>query len=717
MTQGRSEDTRSSFFPELFLSTALETYELLLSLDLDSMLCTVLTAAEDGFRPEGAPRPWAEVQRELMEAIHPEDRSEMEARWAPMLASAKPGSRCSATFRSSLRREPGNYGWWKMIGRVLLRDGHPTLVMLCSDVTGDMAERQKLLDRSERDGLTGLYNRARLADLLAGPYRRLHSCGVVFMDLNELKEVNDCYGHEAGDRMITMAAESIRGLTGPGITPFRYGGDEFLLVMENCTQKEVNRIIRRWSQNWRQLQAGSEYNFSAAVGSAWAEGEPDTAALIEKADADMYRNKHLMKAGILPDAGIGAGSPDFVGLYGRRDFFSGVRSWLSRAEGKPFFILSLGIGHFPLINKWYGREVGDRVLRDVAGCVRAFAQEHGGLGCYLESASFAMLLPAEEELPRQLDARLRDILRPVSPSVGFLLSIGVYVVTDPDMKISAMLDYAAEARNRVAPNSAERVFFFDRRKPAVSEASPMLLEELKAGLDAGELDYWLQPVCKPASGRVSGAEMLARWTHPSWGLVEPGLFIPALEAAGLTAELDPVLWERAAARLRSWLDAGLKPVPLTVNVSLSDVLSVDVAGRFLLLAEQYGLEKSLLQAEFRSGELESGEALPVMAGLRAAGFPVLLDVSADPGFPLDLSLPADLLKADLRVFSGENGEAELGDLLLRARVIRRPVILAGVETEEQAKRLRSGGVQGVQGFRYHKPMPAEDFAALLERKA
>ena len=103
--------------------------------------------------------------------------------------------------------------------------------------------------------------------------------------------------------------------------------------------------------------------------------------------------------------------------------------------------------------------------------------------------------------------------------------------------------------------------------------------------------------------------------------------------------------------------------------------------------------------------------------LRAAGFPVLLDVSADPGFPLDLSLPADLLKADLRVFSGENGEAELGDLLLRARVIRRPVILAGVETEEQAKRLRSGGVQGVQGFRYHKPMPAEDFAALLERKA
>ena len=715
MTQRRSEDAHSRFFRELFLATALETYELILILDLDTMRCTALTATAEGFAEDGAPCAWADKERELLETIHPEDRSEAESRWAPLLAAARPGARCSATFRSSLRREPGNYGWWKLIGRVLSSDGRPTLVMLLNDVTEDMNERQKLLDRSERDGLTGLYNRARLAELLEGPYRRLRSCGVVFMDLNELKEVNDAFGHEAGDRMILMGAESFRGLAGPGVTPFRYGGDEFLLVAENVSREETNRLVRSWMQRWRQLQAGSEFNFSAAVGSAWAEGSPDTAALIEKADADMYRNKHLMKAGILPDISDGEGGSDFVGLYGRRDFFSGVRSWLAHAEGRPFCILSLGIGHFPLINKWYGREVGDRVLRDVAECVRDFAQAHGGLGCYLESESFAMLLPADEALPRQLDARLRAILREISPSVGFLLSIGVYPVTDPNMKISAMLDYAAEARSRVAPNSAERVFFFDLRRPVVPKAHPRLLEELKAGLDAGDLDYWLQPVCAPADGTVTGAEMLARWSHPSWGLVEPELFIPALEAAGLTAELDPVLWERAAARLRSWREAGLKPVPLTVNVSLSDVLSVDVAGRFLRLAEQYGLEKSLLQAAFRAEELVSGEALPMMAGLRTAGFPVLLDVSADPDFPLEPSLPADLLRANLRAFTREDPEAAVRDLLIRAGAIRRPVILAGVETEEQAAMLLRLGAAGAQGFRFHKPMPAEDFAALLRR--
>ena len=209
------------FFRDLFLSTAMETYELVLSLDLETMVCTTLLASPEGFRQEGAPEPWEEMRPRLTAAIHPEDREQMEKRWCKALADGRPGDRFSAAFRSTLLQKDGKYAWWTMLGRVLEREGRRAAVMLMSDVTSDMLARQRLLERSERDALTGLYNRSKLAEMLAGRYRELRSCGVVFLDLNGLKETNDNFGHDMGDRMIVLVAESLRRLERTGVTPYR----------------------------------------------------------------------------------------------------------------------------------------------------------------------------------------------------------------------------------------------------------------------------------------------------------------------------------------------------------------------------------------------------------------------------------------------------------------------------------------------------------------
>ncbi len=708
-----------SFYRDLFLTTAMETYEMILALDLNDMTCTTLLASPEGFRQEGGPAPWEERHREMMAAIHPEDRREMEERWRRELADAHVGSRFSATFRSSLLQQGGKYGWWSVLGRVLERDGHSVLVMLCNDVTESMLERQKLLERSERDGLTGLYNRSKLAEMLSGHYRSLGSCGVLFLDLNGLKEANDNFGHDTGDRMIIMVADSLRALERTGVTPYRYGGDEFLVITENVDRDEVNRLVQLWLQGWRDLQGRSELSCSIAVGIAWGDGQVNVRSLIERADADMYRNKHLMKAGILPELSSYDSNESVVGLYGRRDFFKAVRQLLSGAEGKSYYMLSLGIGNFPLVNKWFGRETGDKLLASIGRCVSSFARSNAGLACYLESERFAMLLPADEQLPYQLDGELRDILREISPSVGFLLSIGVYPITDSEMKVFTMLDYAAEAQNRVAPNSTQRVLFHDGKRIGAATLQQDLLGEMKSGLLSGELDFWLQPVCAPGDGQVRGAEVLARWRHPSWGLMEPERFIPALEAGGLTAELDPVLWERTAGHLRRWLDGGLAPVPITMIVSRSDILSLDVTDCFTRLAERYGLDHRLLQAVVSMEALRGGsEASAAIGAMRARGFPVMLDISASPRSALGgLRLPSDKWKVDLRSLPdgmGPGGEL-LRQLIARAGELGKPIVVAGVETEEQETLLRQLRPDGVQGFRYHRPMPINDFACLLDR--
>ena len=456
------------------------------------------------------------------------------------------------------------------------------------------------------------------------------------------------------------------------------------------------------------------------MGIAWGDGRPDVRALIEKADADMYRNKHLMKAGVLPELSSYDSNESVVGLYGRQDFFKAVRQLLNGSGGKGFYMLSLGIGHFPLINKWFGRETGDKLLSRIGRCVSDFAQKHGGLGCYLESERFAMLLPAEEKLPYELDGKLRKIIRGISPSIGFLLSIGVYPITDPEMKAFTMLDYAAEAQNRVAANSIQRVSFHDRDRFDITTLQNDLLGEMKSGLLNGDLDFWLQPVCSPESRQILGAEVLARWKHPSWGLMEPERFIPALEAGGLTAELDPVLWERTAGHLRRWMDEGLQPVPIAVIVSRSDILSLDVTARFMSLAEKYGLDRRLLQAVVSAEAMRTGgETAAAITSLREAGFSVLLDISLSPRAYLGgIPLPSDKLKMDLRTMPDwASGDRELlRQLIEQARELGKPIVVAGAETEEQEALLRLLGPDGVQGFRYHRPMPIDDFAELLKKK-
>ncbi len=718
-TGGRDRSLR-----ELFLRTALETYEVILCLDLETRVCTELFPSGDGFVPREEPVPWEEKLRSLLDTMPGEDRSRLEEKIARDLASAREGSRFSITFRSSIRRPDGSFGWWTVLSRITRIDGQLTMVMLCNDVTADMLDRQRLLDRSERDGLTGLCNRTKLSELLSGRYRDLDSCGILFLDLNELKEINDNYGHDAGDRTICLVADSLADLEGPGVTPFRYGGDEFLLVAENVSQDELNRLIQRWVLRWRGLRTDSEFQPSIAVGVAWDRRPVNVRQLIETADADMYRNKHLMKAGILPQLSSYDSNHAVVGLYGRMDFYHAVRQLLDASEGREYDMLSLGIGHFSLVNRWFGRETGDRLLGEIGSCILDFSKAHDGLSCYLEGENFAMCLPREEGLARELDKLLREVLQGFSPSVGFLLSIGIYHITEPKMLIGSMLDYALEARSKISGDAADRISCFREEQDTGSQLRKGMLADLKTALSRGDVKNWFQPICRPEDGEIIGAEALVRWKHPSWGLVEPADFLPELEGDGLTADLDQPLWEQAAALLGELKQSGRQPVPITLNVTRSDILSLDVADCFCRLAETYGLERKLLQAgvaERNLGDIARAAAED-LEGLRKAGFPVVLDISGSSLSQTgEWPLQADCLKVDLRSLPSGVGPGDLGGDVLRelmglARARELPVVIVGVETGKQAELLRALQPSGVQGYCFHRPMPAEDFASLLKTK-
>ena len=156
--------------------------------------------------------------------------------------------------------------------------------------------KDKLLYSSEHDGLTGLYNKAKFLDMKEKEYTTLDSIGIFNLDVNNLKKMNDEFGHEAGDKLLTKAANSIRKVTNNKVHGYRMGGDEFLLVACNVTKEDLDSIKERWEAELARLNTVDDgINCVIAVGVVYGEAGYDFDALMKEADGLMYEDKKAKK--------------------------------------------------------------------------------------------------------------------------------------------------------------------------------------------------------------------------------------------------------------------------------------------------------------------------------------------------------------------------------------------------------------------------------------
>ena len=128
-----------------------------------------------------------------------------------------------------------------------------------------------------------------------GEYQTLTSCGIIFFDVNHLKEVNDTRGHDVGDVLLRIVADSIRSIIGRRIHGYRYGGDEFLVVVCDGQEPELEKLIKLWRTRMEALAKDREVNATAAVGTAWSEAPFILSDLIHQADKAMYADKQSNK--------------------------------------------------------------------------------------------------------------------------------------------------------------------------------------------------------------------------------------------------------------------------------------------------------------------------------------------------------------------------------------------------------------------------------------
>lgn len=221
--------------------------------------------------------------------LHPDDQEMVRSAMADLIAN-----RNTRTLR--LRLANGDVGYTPMQVFYRVTDdnaGNLYLNGYYTDLTEQIATEER--DLAEHDELTGLFNRTKLAHMSNSEYQTLMSCGVLFFDVNHLKMVNDTQGHNAGDSLLKLVADSIHSITNRRIHGYRYGGDEFLVVVCDGEEAELLRLIGLWRSRMDLLAEDREMAATAAVGIAWSQAPFLLNALIQKADQAMYMDKQQSK--------------------------------------------------------------------------------------------------------------------------------------------------------------------------------------------------------------------------------------------------------------------------------------------------------------------------------------------------------------------------------------------------------------------------------------
>lgn len=246
----------------------------------------------------------------------------------------------------------------------------------------------------------------------------------------------------------------------------------------------------------------------------------------------------------------------------------------------------------------------------------------------------------------------------------------------------------------------------------------VLMPQILEGLRKNEFTFFLQPQYELNTRKVIGAEALVRWNHPVLGVVSPSVFIPVLESNGYITKLDQNIWEQVCQTIRAWIDQGIRPLPISVNVTKTDILAMDVAEFFSDMLKKYRIPPKYLDIDIaRSAYLETHGALGnTIAQLQQMGFRVILD-----GFDGDYiglsavgEMDTDVLKLDLRSAEMAHKTANLPAVFAQARSLRLTLLAEGIESADQLNALRKCGCTEGQGYFFSRPLSVSEFATILK---
>lgn len=439
----------------------------------------------------------------------------------------------------------------------------------------------------------------------------------------------------------------------------------------------------------------------------------NTNARLQKKNAELRMAKEEIEAVALEDA--------LTGLPNRRHMEKVAPALIDEAQRSEsrLAVLHIDLDHFKEINDRLGHAAGDAVLKHLAAGLKALVSEDG-FAARIGGDEFVVIMSERGEefgwqcIAEQIFEHLHEPLFIDKRECKIDVSIGVALITDEQTSVSQMLsnaDIALYRAKKLGRNCAE-LYSCKMRKEAGDQRR--LHEEILRSLEAGHFVPHFQPQFDASSLKLVGVEALARWQHPTRGLLLPASFISAAEDLGCIDQIDQQILERAVKVIRAWEQAGLFVPRLAVNVSgrrLSSPSLVDCVRR--LSQTQCRLSFELVETIFL--DQSSKQVRKNLRDLRRLGVQVEIDDFGTGHTSIAglMNIRPKRLKIDRQLVGNVEKNPTIARLIRAivdiAQTLEVEVVAEGIETPEQITKLSSIGCQILQGFCLGRPMSPERF--------
>lgn len=408
-------------------------------------------------------------------------------------------------------------------------------------------------------------------------------------------------------------------------------------------------------------------------------------------------------------------------LYNRETFSRKVEDLLYTHPQQRFVMMLWDIERFKVVNDLFGVSTGDSILRGVADMFSNYTGRNGVCG-RLEADHFAVCLPREMVDMDRLCAEVDDCIEQFQLNYKISSSFGLYAIENVTLPVDQMCDRANLAQRTVKGTYLARYAWYDEtlRNSLLDEQE--IVSGMHMALEEGQFILYAQPIYSISLGRPVSAEILVRWKHPEKGFIPPSEFIPLFERNGFVMQLDAYVWELACRHLRRMLDAGLKVLPVSINISRINLFNPNLCDELIDLVRRYDLAPALLKLEITESAYTENQntLLEVMSTLQKYGFVMLMDDFGSGYSSLNMlkNVPVDVLKIDMRFLSDIETSGRSGNILTSivrmAKWLDMDIIAEGVETRLQLDFLCSIGCDKVQGYFYSRPLPLKEYEALIQ---
>jgi len=400
---------------------------------------------------------------------------------------------------------------------------------------------------------------------------------------------------------------------------------------------------------------------------------------------------------------------------------------LAKRSNGHLALMFLDLDHFKDINDSLGHSIGDALLIELAKRLRLVLRTEDTV-TRLGGDEFILLLPGVDAIGAAHVAQ--NVLDAIAESywielydLALTASVGIALYPADGVDLETLSKSADAAMYRAKQEGRQCYRFFTQEMQERSARNLQLVNALHHALERNQLRVYYQPQVAMRDGRIIGAEALLRWQHPELGMVSPAEFIPVAEGSGLILPIGEWVLRCAVRQAKAWIADGFGPLIMAVNLSAVQFRHPDLPELVTRILDEEGLPPEYLELELTEGVAMHNPqgVIAVMNNLHERGVRMSIDDFGTGYSSLSYLKKFKVYKLKIDqsfvrdISTDPEDKAIVSSIISLAKGLGLQTIAEGVETAGQLAFLREQGCDEMQGYLFSKPVPVEQFEALLTR--